>query len=262
MAVGGRSLAKPTNNDLPALTCTINNCSKELKSPASLRQHIYRMHWDISEHLAPLATVQDVPLDVFENDRLPHGIHGGFLDSLVKSTNFWLAGVIVLVFAVTIGFTSGVGAGVAIGWSAPLFGLAGWYIDQRNTYVMVCRIKQPFDELGQVLIVQEYWDIIEARKLPKEARWKIGGQTQYWIDELDPEKPIVYNPFSTPPPDYAIPARGAMVNQQTDNEALNVAHFKGLRPEVVKTAFAGLVIGGLLLANVAMFNSLLEYMQS
>jgi len=53
-----------------------------------------------------------------------------------------------------------------------------------------------------------------------------------------------------------------MVNQQTDNEALNVGHFKGLRPEVVKTAFAGLVIAGLLLANVAMFNSLLEYMQS
>ena len=255
-------MAKPNSSEVPALTCTINNCSKELKSPASLRQHIYRMHWEISEHLAPLDMVQSVPVDVFKNDQLPHGIHGGFWESVLGSTNFWLANVIVLVFAVTLGFASGIGAGVAIGLSAPLFGLAGWYIDQRNTYVMVCRIKPPFDDLGQVLIVEEFWPVTEARKLPKEARWKVGGQVQYWIDELNPDNPIVYNPFSTPPPDYAIPARGAMVNQQTDNEALNVGHFKGLRPEVVKTAFAGLVIAGLLLANVAMFNSLLEYMQS
>lgn len=259
---GLRSLANPnTTPVLPPVTCTINGCSKELKSPHALKNHIYRIHFEVSEHLAPVDTVQTIPVDLYARDQLPGGIHGGFWFSVLGSTNFWLANMIALVFALVLGFVNGLVAGVAIGLSAPLFGLCGWYIDQRNRYVMVCRIKPPFDVRGSVLIVEEFWPVTEARKLPKEARWKVGGQVQYWIDELNPDNPIVYNPFSTPPPDYAIPARGAMVNQQTDNEALNVGHFKGLRPEVVKTMFAGLVIAGLLLANVAMFNSLLEYMQ-
>lgn len=151
--------------------------------------------------------------------------------------------------------------GVGLVLMTPMIYLGAVYFITRGRLITVYRIKPPLDAKAEVRILKQFWPAKYGRYFPAEAKWSINKRSVYFIDELDSSKPVIFNPFAAAAPDYAIPSRGAMVNQQLDNEALNVGHYKGIRPEVIKYGFAGIVIAGLLFVNFTMFSQLLEYLK-
>ncbi len=236
------------------LSCPIDGCKKIGKSKQGLSHHIRLAHnTSAAGSLTRKDGQVDIDMDAFDGE-LPEPVVGGFMRSVLLTPATWgvLAVFGSLAYqAATTSILNAMGLVVA----TPAVILSMWWLNESRTHIQVGVISNPPDLDGRIRLTFQWWPAADAKKLPLEA--KRGG---IYVIDTTGEKPVAFTPFTTLPPEYAIPVRGAMVNQQTSNEQLNKVHYKGIRPEVIKQAFALAVIGGLLLANIAVFGQLTEFL--
>lgn len=213
-------------------------------------------------HTDPIGPVEvlDFNLSIWPGQQLPAITPPGLWKTLRATPLAAFAAFAWVAIGVNAFLFNSMPVGVGLILMTPLIYLAAVYFITKSRLITVYRIQPPLDVKAEVRILKQFWPAKYGRYFPAEAKWSINKRPVYFVDELDSSRPVIFNPFAAAAPDYAIPSRGAMVNQQLDNEALNVGHYKGIRPEVIKYGFAGLVVGGLLLANFAVFNQLLEYL--
>ncbi len=242
------------------LQCPIDGCFKVGKSKQGLSRHITVTHADRA--VEPLATHKDgqveINLNKFPGKVLYEPVVGGFWSSILKMPMVW--GVVVVLVPLTLqsALTNPVSA-FGLATTIPLLVLTMWWLTEGKRSTKVGRIRKPPDPDGRVRITFEWWPSDLAKLLPEEARRTTGHGSIYVIDTTG-EKPIAFTPFTVPRPEFAIPVRGAMANQQSANEQLNKVRRQGISPEVVQQAFALAVIGGLILANVAVMGQLVEFL--
>jgi len=242
----------------PKHLCPIEGCSKLSPSVQGISQHITRSH---KAHAPSTIARKDgqveIDLKKFTNEKLPEPVPGGFKRSffLAPMTGVVTLAWVAIIFSVA---SSSILNAAAMVLAYPFVVFASWWFTQQSTYTKVAVIRKPPDADGRVRLVFEWWLKRDARLLPQEAK-RTGGMGEIYVIDVTGEKPVAFTPFTVTPPEYAIPARGAMVNQQIDNEQLNKVHYKGIRPEVIEKAFALAVIGGLILANYAVFSQLIEF---
>ncbi len=241
------------------LQCPINGCLFIAKRKNGVSLHVRARHATLT--ITEIGTRKDgqveIDLSGFPEGVIPEPEAGGFWRSILKMPATW---GVVLVFGMLTyqaALTSPLNAlGLAV--ATPVVVLLMWWVTESKNHTKVAVISNPPDPDGRVRITFQWWESHLADLLPQEARRTTGRSSIYVID-ITGEKPVAFTPFTVTPPEFAIPVRGAMANQQIDNEQLNKVRRKGIRPEVVQQAFALLVIGGLIMANIAVMGQLLEF---
>lgn len=236
------------------LRCPANGCAFVAKRDFGLTRHRNAMHSGIEQKVEKRKDGQvDINMAAFGGE-FPEPITGGFWRSVLLTPATWGVMAVFGLLSYQAATTNILNAlGLVVAGTAVI--LAMWWMNESRTHIQVGVISDPPDPDGRIRLTFQWWLSSDANKLPLEAK-----RGDIYVIDTTGEKPVVFTPFTTPPPEYAVPVRGAMVNQQIDNEQLNKVHYKGIRPEVVKQAFALAVIGGLLLANIAVFGQLTEFL--
>ncbi len=242
------------------LICPIDGCDRvdPFKNNVGLGNHLRIVH----PSTEPVAFGRkdgqvDIDLAKFPEAKLPEAVAGGFWRSLLTFTTAGVIGVFGLLTFLVMPTNPTQAGGLLI--AGPVLALALWWVTESRKLAKVAVITNPPDQDGRVRVTFQWWPADLVKLLPQEARRLSGRGSVYVIDRTG-DKPVAFTPFTVQPPEFAIPVRGAMANQQIDNEQLNRVHRKGIRPEVVEQAFALLVIGGLILANIVVMGHLLEFL--
>ncbi len=241
------------------LQCPINECTFVAKRKNGVSLHFRARH--STTPLSQIGTRKDgqveINLALFPDNKLPDPIAGGFWRSILLMPATWGVLVVFVTLTYQVYETSVVNAlGLVV--ATPALILAMWWLTESKRLTQVGVIGTPPDPDGRIRITFQWWPSHHAKLLPEEARRDTNRGSIYVIDTTGCT-PVAFTPFTVQPPEFAIPVRGAMANQQIDNEQLNKVRRKGIRPEVVQQAFALLVIAGLLIANIAVMGQLLEF---
>tara|TARA_Y100000590_G_scaffold82055_1_gene91370 strand:- start:4091 stop:4849 length:759 start_codon:yes stop_codon:yes gene_type:complete len=249
-----------TSDDASLELCPFAGCGFLAKSRAGAAAHIHFKHKDLRSFGKIDTDGLNFDLSPFPDNKFPVPETIGAIGAIKSQPGALglLAGWLIM--AVIVFLFSDIEYGIAMIFTAPVvyIGVLWWLL--RSARFTVVTIRKPTDKHADIILRKQYFPNSLKKFFPPESKYITKRGDQYWIDLMDPDNPVVYNPFIVPPPSYAIPSRGAMVNEQLDNEALNIGHYKGIRPEVIRHGFSFLIVIGLMIANIAVFNSLLEFL--
>ncbi len=241
------------------VACPVSGCGKVVKGQRGLSVHTVRAHSSTSPD--SLDTRKDgqvhINLEKFPDGQLPTQAIGGFTRSILLTPTTW-GGIAVFGLLISQAISTDIASAIGLLIAAPVVVLAMWWFSESTKYTQIGVICDPPDPDGRIRIEFQWWEKKIAKLLPQEAR-RTNRRSVYYVIDAIADPPIAFTPFTVEPPEYAVPVRGAMVNQQVANEQLNKVHYKGMRPEVIEKAFALIVIGALILANIAIHGQGVEF---